>query len=252
MTKNDDSYGKERFQGRLGEEYALFSLACPHFDTLQETIKKEISQKYDCSKKEIIRVLEIGCGSGYTTKKILSADKRITILAIDNEQVMLGQANELLHSYVENKKLKLIHEDALNYLREIPSQSIDTVVSAFTLHNFKREYRNNVLTEIYRILTEEGLFINGDKYALDNKFKHKQNLEWQLKQFEKKFSEVNRPDLISEWTKHYLEDDKSEVIMTESNFKNELTKIGFKNIKLVYREKMEAILIAIKKVGYRK
>jgi len=251
MIKKND-YEKERFQGRLGEEYALFSLACPHFDTLQETIKKEITKKYESSEKEIIQVLEIGCGSGYTTKKILSADKRITVLAIDNEQVMLSQANELLYSYVENKKLKLIQGDALNYLRELPSQSMNAVVSAFTLHNFRKEYRNKVLTEIYRILTEEGLFINGDKYALDNKFKHKQNLEWQLKQFEKKFSEINRPDLISEWIKHYLEDDKSEVIMRESDSKKELTKIGFKNINLVYREKMEAVLIAIKKGGYKK
>ena len=88
-----------------------------------------------------------------------------------------------------------------------------------------------------------GLFINADKYALDEK-KYKETLNWQLNQFKEKYSQINRSNLIEEWTKHYLEDDKSEVIMKEKESIEKMENIGFKEIEIVFRKQMEVVLMA--------
>lgn len=236
----------KRFHGKAGEEYKLFKLACPHFEELENTLGKIIKEQFQDKNNSEIKVLEIGCGPGFTTLIILNSDKRIKIVAVDNETVMIEQAKEILKEFVNNKRVQLVEADALEFLRKQSSDSFDVFASGFTLHNFPNDFREQVLKEIYRVLKPEGIFINADKYALNNESEHKQSLNWQLQQFKEKYSQINRPDLIDEWSSHYLEDDKPEVIMKESKAIKSMNKICFKNIKIVFRKQMEAVLFAEK------
>ena len=236
----------KRFHGKAGEEYNLFKLACPHFEELENTLGKIIKEQFQDKNNSEIKVLEIGCGPGFTTLILLDSDERTKIIAVDNESVMIKQAKEILKEYVDNSRVQLIEEDALEFFKKQSSNSFDVFASGFTLHNFPNDFREEVLKEIYRILKPESIFVNADKYALDNESEHKQSLKWQLQQFKEKYSEINRPDLIEEWTSHYLEDDKPEVIMKESEAMESMNKIGFKKIKIVFREQMDAVLVAEK------
>ncbi|MEA3515216.1 MAG: class I SAM-dependent methyltransferase [Nanoarchaeota archaeon] len=236
----------KRFKGNAGTEYGLFKLACPHFQKLENALGKIIKEQFQSNSFEEIKILEIGCGPGYTTLIILDSDNRTRIIAVDNEPVMIKQAKEILNKFIKNNRVELIEYDALKFLKKQSSDSFDVFASGFTLHNFTKDYREKVIKEIYRVLKQGGIFVNADKYALDDKSEHKQSLNWQLQQFKEGYSRINRPDLIEEWTNHYLEDDKPEVIMKESESIKSMSKIGFKNIKLLFRKQMEAILFAKK------
>lgn len=237
---------KKRFSGKVGEEYDLFNLACPHYFELESFLGKQIKNLSENFKKKKIKVLEIGCGTGYTTLEILSSNPRVCVYALDNEKVMINQSKNCLQDYAGKKRLKFFLFDVLEYLIKQKSNSFDGFASGFTLHNFDKEYRNKILKEIYRVLKPRGFFINADKYALNNEFEHLKSLEWQLNQFNEKYSKINRCDLIKEWTDHYLEDNKKERIMKESESIYEMSEIGFKRIKIVFRKKMEACLVARK------
>jgi len=236
----------KRFHGKAGEEYELFKLGCPHFEKLENTLGKIIKDRFRNTNLNEIRILEIGCGPGYTTLIILYSDKRTKIVAVDNEPVMIEQAKEILNKFIKQNRVELILGDALEFLKKQSPNSFDVFASGFTLHNFPNRFREQVLKEIYRVLKPEGIFVNADKYSLDDMLEHKKTLNWQLQQFKKKYSQINRQDLIEEWTNHYLEDDKPNTIMNQSESIKSMSKIGFKDTKIVFRKQMDAVLFARK------
>ena len=230
----------KRFHGKAGKEYKLFKLACPHYDELQKTLAKEISTEV---KDKNIKAIELGCGPGYTAHEVVEKVPNIKIISIDNEIEMIKQAEYILSDVIKQGKVELVHEDGLEYLKKQGENSFDIFFSAFTIHNFKQDYRKKVMEEIHRILKNNGLFVNADKYADNNKTKHLNNLNWQIKNYEV-YDKEGRPDLKEVWTKHYIEDNKDDVLMIEDEAIEEMKKIGYIDIKKAFRDKMEAVIIA--------
>lgn len=236
----------KRFQGKTGEEFDLSAIAIPHRQEMQELIGSFIKNEFRDKDIKQIKVLEIGCGTGFTTKIILESDTRIEVFAVDNELKMLEQAESNLAPFIADDKIELIHEDGLEFLEKQNSNSYDVFASSETIHNFDKEYRQKILEELYRVLKPTGIFINADKYALDDESQHEESLNWQLQEFQNKLTPLGRQDLLKEWTQHYLEDDKPEKIIKESKAIDIMKSMGFKEINIIFRKKMEAVLIARK------
>jgi len=232
----------KRFAGRLGKEYALFKRACPYYDTLQQAVGNEIKKHYKKRVQKIIRVIEIGCGTGGTTTIIIESDPRVRVIAIDNEKSMIEQARHNLAKYAEKGRLKIVEGDSLRILQETPADSCDVVASALTIHNFEKNYRLKLLLEAYRILKKGGLFVNSDKYLSDEKQKRKAIREWQFKQYAK----LKDKRLINAWMAHDLEDEKPDRIMKEKEAIKQIAKAGFGEIKITFRKKMHATISAVK------
>ena len=235
-----------RFAGKTGEEYELFKITCPHFDYLENGIGEKIKEYFSNKDLERITSLELGVGPGYSTLIALGASKRLHVTAVDNENVMIEQAKEVLSEFIQEERVTLVQDDALEFLKKQRGGSFDIFFSGFTLHNFDSEYRKSCLKEIYRVLKDGGLFVNADKYALDDDIAHKETLDWQLTKFKEEYSRINRPDLIEEWTTHYLKDDQEGIKMKESDTMKDMEKIGFNNIVVSHREQMDALLTAVK------
>ncbi len=230
----------KRFKGNIGQEYDMFRLVCPHYDVMRKGVGDIIADNNS------MRILEIGSGSGYTTSAILLANPHSNIIAIDNEPVMIEQAKFSLDGYFGEGRLEFVEADALLYLQKSESESFDAFISGFTLHNFGSEYRNKVLIEAYRVLKRGGLFINADKYAMNNADNHKRNLDSRLRKIRLAFSSIGKKSLQGEWTKHYLEDENPDVIQMVEESIREMQEIGFRNADIIYRHEMEVILIAFK------
>jgi tRNA (cmo5U34)-methyltransferase len=242
----------DRFKGKTGLEYELFKLACPHYDGVQNSVKKAI-EKY-CKKypkNNILKVLEIGPGDGETTKRILDADPRTQIISVEKNKTMIEKAKINL-SISQNSRVEFIHSDILDFLKKYGiSQSnyfipkFDIIASAWTLHNLFESQRDQIYSQLPHFLSVNGLFVNADKYAHDDQTQHTNALYWQIKQFSDVYlnQDVNRPDLYGEWLLHYLQDNEKDRIMHLQNSINKLQSIQPQaKVSCTFREKMEATI----------
>ncbi len=267
-----------RFAGKLDKEYDLFEKACPHSGVIQDEVSSALyellantSLRNGLLKGEY-QVLEIGCGNGRTTSTLLSKNTylrlffsrmgsgrmgfipNITVTAIDNEPTMIEQAQKNLEQLAkegmiteghQGTRYKIVQADALEFLEKSRSESYDAVVSAFTFHNFEGGYRSQVLSELYRVLKQPGIVVNGDKFACDDPAEHQERYAAELACFDY-FDRIGRPDLKEEWLRHMEADENPNVIMKEGAHIRELYNIGFGQVFKSERQHLEMIVAAIK------
>ncbi|MCK4589695.1 MAG: class I SAM-dependent methyltransferase [Nanoarchaeota archaeon] len=233
-----------RFTGKTSTEYSLLTKAMPYYDELQQQVGLAIVHHYQNCSKDIIRVLEVGTGTGFTAKAILENEPRAVVTTVDKEQSMLDQARKNLEGYVG--RVEFIESDALDYLEGLKT-SFDSFASGITLHNFERNSRHRILKLIFGALVPGSLFVNADKYALDDPNEHRKLLDWQVNQYIKIFLREGKPDLIERWIDHEEYDHQSKILMEEGESIREMEQVGFENIKIIYRNKMHAVLVATKK-----
>jgi len=154
---------------------------------------------------------------------------------------MLAVANVDLKEYIDSGRIEIAEKDALEFLKNMPEDSMDSVASALTIHNFKADYREEVLKEIFRVLKPGGSFINSDKIMPDDPEIYERERKWQMEQF----NNADVPEEIREgWIKHYEIDSRPDIIMREKEVVKMMEEIGFKDIKVSDRHHLEAMLIA--------
>lgn len=238
---------KKRFWGEVGKTYDLITEAIPHYKRMQNKIWKLLKEQLVHNKAKTIPVLELWCGTGYTSKIILDTDPRIKLRAIDNEESMLKQAEEKLAKYVISDRVKFIKWDILEVLLNQRWNKYAAVVSAETIHNIDRSKRSRLYNDILYALDYSWIFINCDKYAIDDEKKHAASLARQIDKFIKMPSDKRSNELKLSWISHYLRDNKKDLIMKEKEAINDLEQEWFLYIQVEFREQMEAILTAYRK-----
>lgn len=234
------------FHGPIADEYDMLKLICPPAADMSRRVGEFVGGWLPPYPHPRLTLLEIGCGTGITTAHLLSCRATIDIVGVDNAPAMLSQARQNLAAELENGRLRLIENDALSHLQEIPANSVDIVASAYALHNFLHGYRRQVLEEILRILKPGGLFVNGDRYAVDNAGEHLKNTQEEVKGYFRVFLEMNRPDLLEQWIVHLFSDESEDHIMRLQSALDAMAEIGFRDIALHYRDGTNALVSAVK------
>jgi ubiquinone/menaquinone biosynthesis C-methylase UbiE len=193
----------DRFSNKIGLEYELFPLACPHYGLLQGWLPSPLSAFASKHKLVRPRILEIGCGTGITTLQVCKQLPRAKVTALDVEGVMLDQARKVVP-----KNVHLVQADALEYLKAQKPRSFDMVVTAFCLHNMPPQYREDVYREMGRVqYVSRRCIVVIDKIAQNSILQHWEALKAQIEAFAI-FREHGHPELQAEWTEHYLQDDR--------------------------------------------
>jgi ubiquinone/menaquinone biosynthesis C-methylase UbiE len=234
------------FDGPIADEYNLLKLICPPAAEISRRVGEFVGAwvpPYSCSR---LNLLEKGCGTGITTTHLAACGDILEIVSVDNAPAMLSQARQNLARELDNGRLSLIEKDALSYLLELPDASVDVVASAYTLHNFLNGYRRRVLEEILRVLKPGGLFVNGDRYAIDDAAEQLKNTQEEVKDYFRIFLEMNRPDLLEQWVVHLFSDESEEHIMYLKPALEAMAEIGFGHIACHFREGPNALVSARK------
>lgn len=244
---NENRY-YDRFSGVLGEYYNLRSLAMSYHEQFQDTVKDTLIQfAEEHPELSELKVLEVGTGTGLTSVRVLEADPRIKLTTIDADGNLMEKAKQVLEDVAD--RIEFINQDILSALQAMADESIDAMASALTIHNFPPEYREEMMKELTRVLKSGGLFVNADKYALDDLEAHKQSLQEQIDSFDifdtMNVPGVDLPKLKQDWIQHYEDDEKTKI--TQSEQIKMLEELGFENIRVIFRESMEATITAIKK-----
>lgn len=227
-------------QGTLNKEDQLFRRAIPHNDQLEIKLSQAVKRHLPGKRLD---VLELGCGTGFSTAAILRARPGVRLTGVDNDARSLAQARLNLRPWA--KSLKIVKADALSYISKARSASVDVVASKFTLHNFEAPYRSQVLRHIRRVLKPGGLFVNSDKYALEGAA-HVAQVRRQMIHYLDLFLPLGRRDLLREALDHTLHDEAPSRVMRERQAVREMRKLGFRAVKRVFRGGMEAVYLASK------
>lgn len=237
--------GEKRFHGKLSTEYRLFKRARPQWDELERQIGAAIACHRPSKATGPLEVVELGCGTGFTTAAILAARPNVRLSTVDNEGQMVAQARRNLRSWIRAGNVKVAQADALSHLVRRRTGSTDAVASMFTLHNFERGYRQRVLRQIYRVLKPGGVFVNADKYAVDARAQAKVLREQMIRYFDV-LVPIGRHDLFHEVVAHYMSDEDEAHIMKETDAVRAMRRLGFRSIRRPFRRGMDAVYLAKK------
>ncbi len=231
------------FTGRIGEEYELLRILCPNAALLAAKLGEEVAA---WRKGEPLVGLEIGCGTGISTLALLEARPELKLAAIDSAAAMLDQARENLADDVRDGRVEFIEADALDYLKRQKAASVSVVASNYAIHNFAQDYRRAVLAEIFRVLEPGGLFVNGDRYAIDDPAEHLALTQSTLRHWFRIFGEMQRHDLLEDWVVHLASDESTHHIMPLAPALEDMRRLGFSKIEIMFREGVDTLLRARK------
>lgn len=233
------------FAGVIGQDYELLNLICPLATKMSHLVGVAASD-YSSPTTDALTVVELGGGTGITTLSLLTASDKFNIVSIDNEPVMQDQAKKHLHKWAAAGKLAFCGDDALTALKNIASDSVDIVASAYTLHNFLDTYRKGVIKEIFRVLKPGGQFINGDRYGLDDISKHTRAIQEEVSGYFRVLTQLNKLDVLEHWIVHLFSDESENHVMREAVALDQLREAGFSDISLSHRLEVNALVTATK------
>lgn len=112
--------------------------------------------------KEENTILELGLGPGFLADFILSKFEDINYIALDFSEEMIQIAEERLGK--QAKRCSFIQGDLTkaDWSQTIPTQP-DIIITTWTLHDlFNKTNIKNAYQEVYSLLPEKGIFLNGD------------------------------------------------------------------------------------------
>jgi len=229
----------ETYPDSLIEEYNLLMGAYPEHYKLREEVSK-ILHHYLQNNYTII--LDIGCGSGETTKYILKTINNAKIIAVDNDERMIGRLKNIFAKEIANGQLVPVCQDIFEYLKNIETSHFDAITSSWTIHNFKNYDRTNLLKEIFRTLKPKGIFVNMDKYVLDDPTKEKESFDKAVNNLKL----LSNKNISKRAIEHEEEDRHPAIIMKEKESGLEMKNLGFKDITFHTRIGREIVMSCFK------
>ncbi|PPD44618.1 MAG: SAM-dependent methyltransferase [Methylocystis sp.] len=230
------------FTGKIGAEYEFLRLMCPNHALLAKRVGETVGAYRP---GEALRGFEIGCGTGICTLALLAARDNLTLTAIDAAPAMLDQAREHMADYVSAGRVTFQQADALEALKALPTASVDIVASNYAVHNFLDDYRDRVLAEVHRALKPGGLFVNGDRYAIDDRAAHLADTQETVRRWFKLFREIDRLDLLEDWVVHFYSDESPDHRMYFTPSMQKLEALGFA-VSVDFREGVDTLVKAMK------
>lgn len=230
------------FAGQIGEEYEMLKLICPAVVTMSAQVGAYVATLP--SQAAPLRALEIGCGTGMTSLALLNSRDDVHIVAVDNEPAMLRQAEHNLAPWLAAGRIELREADALSALSEFPDGSFDLVASGYAVHNFLEGYRRQVLAEVWRVLKPGGVFVNGDRYRLDDSLAHLQLIQDEVRHYFRTFGALQRHDLLEKWVVHLFSDESVDHAMTLTPACDYLRQLGFTPVTVHQRDGVNTLLTA--------
>jgi tRNA (cmo5U34)-methyltransferase len=145
-------------QQRFDNEVERFSnLETGQISTIDATLSLELlTQAAAVCCPDAKNVLDLGCGAGNYSLKLLEIIPDFDSTLIDLSQPMLNKANERI-SKISKGKITTFQTDFLNM--ELPDDSFDIVVTGAAMHHLREDKEwETVFHKIYKSLKKGGCF----------------------------------------------------------------------------------------------
>ncbi|MDO8524328.1 MAG: class I SAM-dependent methyltransferase [bacterium] len=238
---------KEGRFAEVAQEYNKLKLAIPYYDKIQKLTGNLLISNLKSSfpENDYFLILEIGFGTGETTRQILAAaDKigvKIRIVAIDNEIEMLKVATKK----IKDRRASFILAGANEFLTD-QNQKYHGIVSGFMIHNLIKDQRIEIVNKVLEVLEPNGVFVNADKIAQNDPIAYWKDLVEQMKKIDDLWNQdQGNRKYWDYWRQHYVQDSGSNK-MTESELQS-LLQPKCQKVEFCERHGMDEICVAVKK-----
>ena len=179
------------------------------------------------------RVIDLGAGTGLLTYFWYQHFP-------ETEYVLVDIADEMLE-VARRRFLNLdnVSYQTIDYIRELPEQNCDAVISALSIHHLENLEKQELFSRIYDKLPEQGLFINYDQFCAGQpQMNDWYDTFWESGLFRSGLSEK---DIASWQERRKLDRECSVEQETEM-----LEKSGFRIVKCVYTYQKFSVIVAVK------
>jgi len=182
------------------------------------------------------KVLDLGCGTGYTSCKILEKYPKCKIIGIDLFQEMLVHAKGILSKFTDNVDYVVGDFRTCEW-----DNDIDICVSALAMHHILSGEKADLFKKIYNSLNMNGYFVCIDWIKSESNEMNELAYRQAVKHLEK--SGANE-DAIKDWSCHWKELNIPNTIVKT----NEMLNIaGFDEVEVIYKYYNMALILAKKK-----
>lgn len=208
--------------------------------------------------------LDIACGPGSLSRRFLKRfpDSRIT--SIDYDPVLLRIGKQALSVY--SKRIRWVEGDLKGnqWTDNLVPESYNTAMSTTALHWLNEKGLENLYNNIYGLLQEGGIFMNGDHMVNEDNsgeifaMIHGMNEKWSSSEFsntqsmdwDEWWENVRRHDefteLLEERSKRYPEPNDHNQMVPLNKHIELLKKAGFRFVDVIWQYSNDRILLAIK------
>lgn len=223
---------KEHFENEAAIFDNIIIKIIPYYIEMIEALLSVIY--FDKTKK--INVLDLGCGTGNLSKRVLDKYPNANIVCVDISQNMINIARQKLVDY---KNVEFVVGD----IEEIEfKDKYDLVVSSLVLHHLiTDDIKKNFYKKIFNMLNENGIFVNADVVIGTSNFLQDINISSWIKYMQKSCSDE---EIFSKWLKAYEQEDRPSKLMHQIEW---LKEIGFHNIDIIWKYYNFAVFTGIKK-----
>lgn len=217
----------DRFDEIAGDYNAWLTID-PDYEAHHQLVMALLRNEIVTACEGTIHVLEVGCGTGYTSRWILEADHRVKLRALDASAEMIKETKRALVHYDQSRST-VVQGDVLDFGI---ANTVPIVVSVFMLHNIAPEMRGLAVRNMAAALRPGGLLIIGDKIAHDDELEHQATMTrfWEMEAELKDFGPAGRYDF---WHAHNWEDEQMK--MTETELATHLREAGLIDISIGQR-----------------
>jgi len=179
------------------------------------------------------QILELGCGTGILTERIVKKFPNAVIHVIDQSQKMLEIAREKLR---DNRRIIFQQSDFMSCIFET---NYDLIVSSLAIHHLSHYDKVRVYQKCFNHLNHGGSFINGDKFRSSNI--HSENHIQALWTAEIVQNELKHKEL--EELNERKKNDKPATVLQNLRW---LKRAGFAHADLIYKYLYLGIVYAVK------
>lgn len=222
---------KEHFENEAKYFDGLILKLIPHYGEMLNALINSVN----FNKKKSIKMLDLGCGTGNVSLKMLDRFPKAEILCIDLSQKMLDIARNKLSKY------KNVSFEVGNIADFEFKNTYDVVLSSLAVHHLKTdEDKSNFYKMIFKILNKNGIFANADEILGENKYLQNINMNVWTEYMKQNFSER---DVSEKWLKAYESEDRPSKLMKQLEW---MKNSGFKDVDVIWKYYNFAVFSGIK------
>ena len=213
-----------------------------HFNREAENFDKQVQKNIPCynemlealinaipDDKEELKILDLGCGTGNITQKVLERFLHARVTCLDLSENMIEIAKYKLSEY----EIEYIVGD---FTEVELTKKYDAIVSSLALHHIPNdEEKEKMYKSIYEALENRGVFYNADVIKANSQYNEKLNSQISVRDM--KENGVTEKEI----TEHKGKRDANDIPTTLYNHIKMLDNVGFREIDVIWKYYSNAV-----------